>query len=254
MSEPDGSRRPAGPGLARVVLDRLKERILDGRITSGSRISIDEVRVEFGVSKQPVMDAMRRLEATGIVEIVPQSGCRVQSYTAVEVEDFFRLFGSFESEIAAAAAVRRTDAQVGELDAAWAAIEGVHAIADDTERARRYRQLNREFHLVIHRMAHSRIMAEQSERMWDLSDFLISATGGASTTSGVIVDRNHDHDVIRSAIRQRRVEVARAAMVGHITASVEPERPHRSGIDGGYRRGGRSVPPAVPAPTTDLTR
>jgi len=43
----------------------------------GSRISIEEVKAEFGVSKQPVMDAMRPLEATGIVEIVPQGVCRV---------------------------------------------------------------------------------------------------------------------------------------------------------------------------------
>ena len=92
-------------------------------VPRGSRISIEEVKTEFGVTKQPVMDAMRRLEAVGIVQIVPQSGCRVAHYTAQEVLDFFNLFGRFEGEVAAAAATRRTDAQLAELDAAWQRIE-----------------------------------------------------------------------------------------------------------------------------------
>ena len=94
-----------GQRLGLALLDELKERLLTGRYPVGSRISIEEVKAEFGVSKQPVMDAMRRLEATGIVEIVPQSGCRVAHYSAQEIKDFFNLFGRFEGEIAAAAAV-----------------------------------------------------------------------------------------------------------------------------------------------------
>ena len=99
-----------------MLLDELKERLLSGRYPAGSRISIEDVKAEFGVSKQPVMDAMRRLEATGLVQIVPQSGCRVAAYTTQEILDFFNLFGRFEGEIAAAAASRRTDAQLVELD------------------------------------------------------------------------------------------------------------------------------------------
>ena len=72
----------AGQRLGEVLLDELRERLLAGSYPVGSRISIEEVKAEFGVSKQPVMDAMRRLEATGIVEIVPQSGCRVAHYSA----------------------------------------------------------------------------------------------------------------------------------------------------------------------------
>src|SRR6476620_3305424 len=108
-----------GQRLSLALLDELKERLLAGRYPAGSKISIEEVKAEFGVSKQPVMDAMRRLEAIGIVEIVPQSGCRVARYSAQEIKDFFNLFGRFEGEIAAAAAARRSDAQVLELDDAW---------------------------------------------------------------------------------------------------------------------------------------
>jgi len=210
----------AGQRLGQVVLDELKERLLDGRYTAGARISIEEVKSEFGVSKQPVMDAMRRLEAIGIVQIVPQSGCRVASYTHREILDFFNLFGRFEGEVAAAAAARRTDDQLTQLDAVWQRIEDLESEADPTKRSRAYRSLNRSFHLAIHEMAHSRVMAELSERMWDMSDFFISTVGGSDHLSSAVGDRNHDHDVIRDAIRSRSVEIARVAMQSHIVETV----------------------------------
>lgn len=212
--------RRTGQRLGTVVLDELKERLLSGQYPAGSRISIEEVKAEFGVSKQPVMDAMRRLEAIGIVQIVPQSGCRVARYTSQEILDFFNLFGRFEGEIAAAAALRRTDAQLDELDATWQRIADLEHSTDTTARSRGYRFLNREFHLVIHHMAHSRVMAELSERMWDMSDFFINTIGGAQHLSDAVTHRNHDHDVIRSAIRSRNSEVARVAMQSHIVETV----------------------------------
>src|SRR5215813_8160472 len=141
-SMPD-SLPPASPGnrLGQVVLDELKERLLDGRYPVGSRISIEDVKAEFGVSKQPVMDAMRQLEFTGLVQIVPQSGCRVACYSAEEIRDFFSLFSRFEGEIAAAAAARRPDSWLPELDDAWQRIAELEELDDPGERSRRYRLL-----------------------------------------------------------------------------------------------------------------
>jgi DNA-binding GntR family transcriptional regulator len=211
----------SGQRLGKVVLDELKERLLSGQYPVGSRISIEEVKAEFGVSKQPVMDAMRRLEATGIVEIVPQSGCRVSHYSVQEIKDFFNLFGRFEGEIAAAAALRRSDAQLAELDAAWQRIEEIEALTLPEDRARGYRFGNRVFHLVIHRMSHSRVMGDLSERMWDLSDFFINSLGGSRPLSESLDARNHDHDVIRTAVRSRNPDVARVAMESHIVGTLQ---------------------------------
>ena len=209
-----------GRRLSLALLDELKERLLAGRYPAGSKISIEEVKAEFGVSKQPVMDAMRRLEAIGIVEIVPQSGCRVAHYSAQEIKDFFNLFGRFEGEIAAAAAARRSDAQLLELDDAWQRIGDLEELDDPEERSREYRVLNRNYHLAIHRMSHSRVMADLSKRMWDLSDFLVTTVGGVHQLSDSIQDRNHDHAVIATAIRSQNPDVARAAMESHIVGTV----------------------------------
>jgi len=209
-----------GQRLALLLFDELRGKLLAGGYPPGSRISIEDVKDQFGVSKQPVMEAMRRLESIGIVEIVPQSGCRVIRYSAQEIRDFFNLFGRFEGEIAAAAATRRSEAQLVDLDNAWQRIADLEKLADHQQRSRQYRFLNREYHLVIHEMANSRVMANLSERMWDLSDFLVTAVGGVRMLSDSIGHRNHDHDVIRTAIVSENPRVARAAMESHIIGTV----------------------------------
>ena len=97
-----------GSRLNHAVYDQLKERLLEGRYTAGERLSTEALRTEFGVSKQPVMEALRRLAGDGLIEVVPQVGSRVATYSPREVSDFFVMFGGFEGTIASIAALRRT--------------------------------------------------------------------------------------------------------------------------------------------------
>jgi len=156
---------PVGGRLGSAVYDLLKERLLEGTYTPGEKLRMEELRQEFGVSKQPVMEALRRLSSERLVEIVPQVGCTVMTYSASDVADFFTLFGGFEGAVAAVAAVRRTDPQLDELDRIHQQIGALRTDPDPAVRAHGYRVLNREFHGIIHQMAHSRIMAELSQRM-----------------------------------------------------------------------------------------
>jgi DNA-binding GntR family transcriptional regulator len=211
---------PAPTSHAMRVRDDLLERLVSGRYSPGARISIEDLKAEYGVSKQPIMDALRRLETTGLVLIVPQSGCRVVAYSADEVADFFGLFARFEGEVAAAAADRRTDAQLERLASVSGQLAGLDDIADAGARADGYRRLNRRFHLVIHQMAASRVMAGLSERMWDMSDFLIATSAGPAAAAAGEHHRNEEHDLIRTAITFGEPEIARAAMESHIRGSI----------------------------------
>ena len=113
---PDHALRRTGGPLNHAVYDVLRERLLEGRYPAGTRLPTDDLRAELGVSKQPVMEALRRLAADGMVQIVPQVGCLVTGYDLHEVEDFYLAFGGFEGSIAGIAALRRTDDQLAELD------------------------------------------------------------------------------------------------------------------------------------------
>jgi hypothetical protein len=93
--------RPAavssGRRLAPVIYELLKQRLLDGAYRAGERLPVEALKAEFDVSKQPVMDALRRLSSDGLVEIIPQVGCRVAVYDSAYVSDFFAIFGGMEA-------------------------------------------------------------------------------------------------------------------------------------------------------------
>ena len=74
---------PAETAISRSVLsdavkDRLLEAILDGRYPPGSRIVETRVARELGTSQAPVREALRDLEALGVVEIAAFRGARVR--------------------------------------------------------------------------------------------------------------------------------------------------------------------------------
>lgn len=214
------SRHRSGGRLNDTVYDQIKERLMEGRYGPGERLSAETLRLEFGVSKQPVMEALRRLSSDGLMEIVPQVGSRVARYDLREVEDFYVMFGGFEGTIAGIAALRRTAAQLADLDVVSQRIDALRGEADASARSHGYRVWNRRFHEVIHEMAHSRIMAETSRRMWDLSDFLINTTGVPQPLSSALDDRHADHESIRAALHAGDQDLARAEMERHIVGTV----------------------------------
>jgi DNA-binding GntR family transcriptional regulator len=216
--------RPAaassGRRLAPVVYDLLKERLLEGEFQVGERLSVEALRAEFGVSKQPVMEALRRLSSEGLVEIIPQVGCRVPVYSGADVTDFFAIFGGMEGAVAGVAAQRCTDAQIDQLTAVNGEIRRLIDEPDPAARSRSYLVLNRRFHGVIQDMAHSAVVTEISRRMWDMSDLLINTTGVPRPLASAVTARHDDHELIIRALRDRDQEAARRAMESHIIGTV----------------------------------
>jgi DNA-binding FadR family transcriptional regulator len=131
------------------------------------------------------------------------------------------MFGGFEGSIAGIAAIRRTPDQLLELDLISQRIGQLRSEKDASARGRGYRVLNRRFHEAIHLMAHSRIMAEASRKMWDLSDFLINTTGVPQPLSSALQRRHDDHEEIRAALHAGDRAAARESMELHIIGTVE---------------------------------
>jgi DNA-binding GntR family transcriptional regulator len=216
--------RPAavssGRRLAPVIYELLKQRLLDGAYRAGERLPVEALKAEFDVSKQPVMDALRRLSSDGLVEIIPQVGCRVAVYDSAYVSDFFAIFGGMEGAVAGVAAQRCTGDQIEDLVAVNLEIGQLAADPDPAARSHGYRVLNRSFHGIVHDMAHSPVVTELSRRMWDMSDLLINTSGIPQPLASAVPERYDDHEKIIAALRKRDQAAARAAMEAHITGTV----------------------------------
>lgn len=223
--EPAAGVRPvaasSGRRLAPVIYDLLKERLLDGAFSAGERLQVEALKTEFGVSKQPVMDALRRLASDGLVEIIPQVGCRIPVYGPVDVADFFAIFGGMEGAVAGVAAQRYRPPQLDELISVNAEIDRLSSDPSPGARAHGYRVLNRRFHGIVHAMAHSPVVAEISRRMWDMSDLLINTSGIPQPLASAVSGRHDDHELIIDALREHDADAAKRAMEAHIVGTVE---------------------------------
>src|SRR5512141_1893646 len=102
--------------LSDQVKDHLLQAILVGQYLPGSRIVETRVARELGTSQAPVREALRDLEALGVVETTAFRGARVRRPSAAELLEAFVIRAELESLAATLAMPGLTDADIAELD------------------------------------------------------------------------------------------------------------------------------------------
>jgi DNA-binding GntR family transcriptional regulator len=111
--EPEGGYQPR----ARDVARHLREAIFDGRLKGGQPVRQEAVALELGVSRIPVREALRQLEAEGLVVIRPHSGARVAKLDYEECEEIYRIRERLEPLALSESMRRISDEQLaGELE------------------------------------------------------------------------------------------------------------------------------------------
>ena len=131
--------------LHRVVVDRLRNMIVEGDLAPGERIDEGALCEEFSVSRTPLREALKVLASEGLVELRPNRGTRVLALTATEVKDLFETVAGIERLAAELAAQR-----MSENDLEWLAKrqERLEALYEERRR-REYFRLNHEIHNAI---------------------------------------------------------------------------------------------------------
>ncbi len=101
---------------AERVLHELRELILGAELAPGSRLGEVELAERLSVSRTPVREALTRLAAEGLVEIVANRGARVATWTVAELEGVFDLRASLEPQLTAFAVPNAGAADIADLD------------------------------------------------------------------------------------------------------------------------------------------
>lgn len=128
----DGSlrvQRTAAPVREQVLL-KLREAIMNRTFTPGQRLFERELCEMTGVSRTSVREALRQLEAEGLIEMVPNQGPIVARITAEQAQELYEVRAVLEGLAGHSFATRATDVQMDELGAAVDAIEGVITTGD----------------------------------------------------------------------------------------------------------------------------
>lgn len=98
----DGGRAEKGiprTSLASAVADKLREMIIRGEMQEGEQLRQDAIAVDFQVSRIPVREALRQLEAEGLIKIVAHRGAVVSSLSADEIEELFAIRALLECQV-----------------------------------------------------------------------------------------------------------------------------------------------------------
>jgi len=101
---------------AERVLQELRTLILGAELVPGSRLGEVELADRLGVSRTPVREALTRLAAEGLVEIVANRGARVATWTVAELEGVFDLRVSLEPQLTGFAVPNATAVDIEALD------------------------------------------------------------------------------------------------------------------------------------------
>ena len=105
------------PTSAERALTTLRELIMGGELAPGARLGEVELADRLGVSRTPVREALSRLAAEGLVEVVANRGARVATWTVAELKGVFDLRSVLEPQLTAHAVPNARPADVDELDA-----------------------------------------------------------------------------------------------------------------------------------------
>ncbi len=142
--------------LRQSVYDALVELVVAGRLRPGQHLVETELARQLGVSRQPVREALHRLEAEGWVDLRPNQGAFVHVPTDQEVDELLDVRELLEVQTARLAARVATAGQLARLR--LICHEGEAAVeAGDIAR---FVNVNNEFHAELAKMAGNAVLAE----------------------------------------------------------------------------------------------
>lgn len=140
-----GTKSTPPETIVEYVTAQIRQRIVLGRLGPGERVPLYALAEEFGISRVPLREAMRQLEAEGLVDNVPRRGAIVRPLTEQDLEDCFRLLEHIEM-IAAKRAAKSADATMVATMRFWA--ERMQALGDDGV-SEEYLEAHHGFHFAL---------------------------------------------------------------------------------------------------------
>lgn len=198
----------AAPDLVDRVYRALLEAVSDGTLAPGQRLAQEDLAQRFGVSRQPVLQALRLLKADGLVLDAPGRGVWVAPLTARGVEQVYEVRGALDA-MAARLAARRVAAGGAALDPGL--IEDGRRAASGT-RVGAMIDADWAFHQAVYAAADNPLLERSAAQHWCHIRRAMGATLQAFAMRASVWD---EHAAIARAIADGDEDRAAALALGH---------------------------------------
>jgi len=190
------------------IAQTLRAAILSGDLAPGERIRQEVVAERANASRLPVREALRILEAEGLVEQEPNKGARVARLDRHELDGLYRIRERVEPLALAESIPHLDDGVLDRLDAIQDEIERSHDAA-------RFLLLDRELHLLTYSGCPLEQLRTMTTRLWNSTQHYRRAFVSLAGPGRMWVV-NAEHRLLLDAIRRRDVEDAERFLAGHI--------------------------------------
>ena len=189
------------------VHSTLRNAILDGQLTGGTRLVQSEIAATLQVSTTPVREALRDLAAEGLIRLDPHRGGVVRELDLKELEEIYRLRVVLEPEALRLAWPHLTDKLIDRVEQLHHQIQAADSAADFTH-------LNSEFHGAVYDLSNA-------PRLLGILENL-TATWVMYVSASLIQDKENQvrasegHNEILKALRTRDLDAAIASTIDHL--------------------------------------
>lgn len=211
-----------GTGLGEVAYNGLLEGIRRGDFRPGEPIREEHVTAWLKVSRTPVRDAMRRLEAEGYLVHERHRGAVVATLDDQAVTELYALREVLEGAAAAMAARHASDLEIRQLE----------QLIDDSARIRDPKVLieyQRRINDLIHQAARNRYLIKTMRKLRETL-FLVGTVVTVMPNRPATLLREHRE--ILAAIKKRDAHKAEKVMRGHVCSALQSRLQLRAGAAG----------------------
>ena len=198
--------------LREVVAGQLRSMILGGELKPGQRLVEGQLAELLGVSRNPVREAMRSLEATGLIEVVPRRGAHVCAIDKCEVHHIQRIRTLVEGYAVEQAAQRQDPDSIGRI---------LRCLEDGRSATERGDPVtaalcHRDFHIAVEEAAGIPFLRQVLDPLRQQTELVFS----------VVTDSRGDitweeHEAIYDAVASGNAECAKELIRRHIINALE---------------------------------
>lgn len=195
--------------------EAVRSGIIAGRYLAGARLTEQEIATAVGVSRTPVREALRRLDAEGLVDFTPNLGAVVTTWTEEDSDEVFDLRAMLESHGARRATTRATAEQIAELRR-LAEAQYRESVERRPGHLERIADLNSQFHRRLQEAAASVRLGRALAALIEAP--LMMRTFQKYTPEDLQRSAQHHLEIVR-ALEARDPEWAASVMLSHIHAA-----------------------------------
>jgi phosphonate utilization transcriptional regulator len=201
--------------LTTLVQREIERRIIAGQLAVGAKLNEAQLAAELHVSRGPVREAFRALEASGLVRTEKNRGVFVRQISLEEADEIYEVRAALDGLIGRLAAQRIEPGQLARLREI---VKRMHAVGG-TRRTDDYFPLNLEFHELLATAAGNRALLANYQRVINQLNLYRRETLARNAEN--IPISTQDHEAIVDAIARRDSALAERLLFDHVIASRE---------------------------------